>query len=131
MRAAFHVGDVPMKSRFPISTPAQPKDVVSCRGVEIEIGQAVAKQKALTGELACLPAREGDADVLGLGAVDLRLLHALEVIDGLGNAIYLLGNRRLVVCEFQRLFAGQARRRVHGVISGRPHLPRQIEHVGR
>ena len=60
--------------------------------MEIEIGQAVAQQEALTSELPCLPAWEGDANVFSLGAVDLRLLDALEVIDGLGNAILQLGN---------------------------------------
>jgi hypothetical protein len=39
--------------------------------MEVEVGQAVAQQQALTRELPCLPAWEGDADVLSLGAVDL------------------------------------------------------------
>jgi hypothetical protein len=106
-------------------------DVVSRCGVEVEVGQAVAKQQALTCELSCLPAREGDADLLGLGAVDLALLDAPEVIDSLGDPIFQLSNRGLVVGKFQKLFAGQTPRRICGVIGSRPNLSRQIEHVGR
>ncbi len=98
--------------------------------MEIKVGQTVAKQETLTRELPCLPARKGDADILGFSAVDFRLLDAREVTDGLGNAILQLGNCRLVICELQSLFAGQARRRVQGVIGGRSHLARQVEHVG-
>ena len=41
-----------------------------------------------------------------LGAVDLALLNALAVIDSLGDPIFQLSNRGLVVGEFQKLFAG-------------------------
>src|SRR5271166_6851677 len=68
--------------------PALANDVVSRRGVEVEVGQAVAKQEALARELPCLSAWEGDANVFSLGAVDLALLDALEVIDGLGDPIF-------------------------------------------
>src|ERR1700675_3856996 len=61
-------------------------DVVGGGGVEIEIRQRVAEQQALPGELADLPARKGDLDLLAFGAVDLALLHALEIFDGLGDA---------------------------------------------
>jgi len=74
--------------------------------VEVEVGQAVAKQEALARELPCLSAWEGDADVFSLGAVDLALLDALEVIDSLGDPIFQLSNRGLVVGKFQKLFAG-------------------------
>jgi hypothetical protein len=36
--------------------PALANNVVSCRGVEVEVGQAVAKQEALARVLPCLPA---------------------------------------------------------------------------
>jgi hypothetical protein len=36
-------------------------DVVGRSGVKPEVWQAVAEQQALACELACLPAREGDA----------------------------------------------------------------------
>src|SRR5436190_10000206 len=62
-------------------------DVVGGGGVEIEVRQRVAEQQALAGELAGLAAREGDLDLLALGAVDLALLDALEILDGLGNAL--------------------------------------------
>ena len=86
--------------------PTLANDVVGRCGVEIEVGQAVAKQQALTRELPCLPAWEGDADVLSLGAVDLALLNALEIIDSFADPIFQLSNRGLVVCKFQKLFAG-------------------------
>ena len=47
--------------------------------MEIEVGQAVAKQEALARELPCLPAWEGNADVLSLSGVDLVLLDAFEI----------------------------------------------------
>src|SRR3979490_3013195 len=62
-------------------------DVVGGGGVEIEVRQGVAEQQALAGELAGLAAREGDLDVLAFGAVDLALLDALEIVDGLGDAV--------------------------------------------
>src|SRR5258707_11492395 len=62
-------------------------DVVGGGGVEIEVGQGVAEQQALAGELADLPARECDLDFLALGAVDLALLHALEILDSLVVAV--------------------------------------------
>src|SRR3954447_14812565 len=62
-------------------------DVVGGGGMEIEIRQRTAEQQALAGELADLPAREGDLDFLALGAVDLALLHALEIFDGLGDTV--------------------------------------------
>jgi hypothetical protein len=111
--------------------PALANNVVSRCGVEIEVGQAGAKQEALARELPCLPAWEGDADVLSLGAVDLALLDALEVIDGLGDPIFQLSDRGLFVGKCQKLFAGQTPRRIRGVIGSRPNLSRQIEHVGR
>jgi hypothetical protein len=37
----------------------------------------------------------------------------------------------LVIGELQQLLASEAPGRVGGVIGCRPHLPRQIEHVGR
>src|SRR5438034_11682394 len=64
-----------------------PDDVVGGGGVEIEVRQGVAEQQALAGELAGLAAREGDLDLLALGAVDLGGLDALAVVDGLGDAV--------------------------------------------
>ena len=64
-----------------------------------EVWQTVAEQEALSGELACLPAWEGDADVLALGTVDLALLDALEIVDCLGDAVFQLSNSGLVVSE--------------------------------
>src|SRR5205823_11552786 len=87
-------------------------DVVGGGGVEIEVRQGVAEQQALAGELADLPAREGDLDFLALGAVDLALLHTLEILDGLGDPVLQLHNGGLVVGEFQKLLAGQPSRRV-------------------
>ena len=121
----------PHKIAFSDLHSALSNNVVSRCGVEEEIGQAVAKQETLTCELPCLPAWEGDADVFSLGAVDLRLLDTLEVIDSLGNPIFQLRNCRLVICDFLRLFARPACRRIRGVSSGRPHLARQIAQVGR
>src|SRR5438045_6479336 len=66
---------------------ALPDDVVGGGGVEIEVRQRIAEQQALAGELANLPAREGDLDLLAFGAVDLARLHALEIVDGLGDPI--------------------------------------------
>src|SRR5438445_4103309 len=65
-------------------------DVVGGGGVEIEVRQRIAEQQALPGELADLPAREGDLDFLALGAVDLALLHALEIFDGLRDQVLQL-----------------------------------------
>src|SRR6185436_2215561 len=62
-------------------------DVVGRGGVEIEVRQAVAEQQALSGEVARLPAWEGDLDLFPLGAVDLGRLHAFEELDGLGDAV--------------------------------------------
>src|SRR5882757_4389259 len=67
-------------------------DVVGGGGVEIEIWQRIAEQQALAGELTDLPAREGDLDLLALGAVDLALLHALEVLDRLGDPVLQLSD---------------------------------------
>ena len=58
--------------------PALANDVVSRRGVEVKVGQAIAEQEALARELPRLPAWEGNADVFSLGAVDLALGDALE-----------------------------------------------------
>src|SRR5277367_1419633 len=109
---------------------ALPDDVVGGGGVKPEVWQAVAEQKALAGKLACLPVRQGDGDVLALGAVDLARLDALEVFNGLRDAVLQLSNGGLVVGELQQLLAGETPGRVAGVIGRRPHLPRQIEHVG-
>ena len=86
--------------------PALANDVVSRRGVEVKVGQAIAEQEALARELPRLPAWEGNADVFSLGTVDLTLLDVLEVIDSLGDAIFQLSNRGLVVGKFQKLFTG-------------------------
>ena len=96
-----------------------------------EVRQTIAEQEALTGKLACLPVREGNADVLILSAVDLTLLDALEVIDGFGDAVLQLGNGCFVVGKLQKLLTGETPRRVCGVIGRRSHLTRQIKHVGR
>ena len=106
-------------------------NVVSRRGVKVKIRQAVSQQKTLTGELPCLPAWEGNADVLSLRAVDLVLFDVFEIIDSFGDPVFQLGDRGLIVRKLQKLFAGQAARRVGGMIGRRPDLPRQIEHVGR
>src|SRR5277367_4110341 len=99
---------------------ALPDDVVGGGGVKPEVWQAVAE-----------PGREGDGDVLALGAVDLALLDALQVFDGLSDAVLQLSNGGLVVGELQQLLAGETPGRVGGVIGRGTHLPRQIEHVGR
>lgn len=110
---------------------ALPNDVIGGGYVKPEVWQAIAEQQALAGELACLPAREGNTDILALGAVNLALLDILEVVDGLGDAVLQLSNSGLVIGEFQKLLASETSRRVGRVISRRPHLPRQIEHVRR
>ena len=51
---------------------ALPQDVVGRGDVEIEVRQRIAEQQALALELARVAVRERDADVLVLGAVDLR-----------------------------------------------------------
>ena len=81
-----------------------------------EIWQAVAQQQSLAGELAGLPAREGNADVLILSAVDLTLLDAPEIVDGLGDAVLQLSNGCLIVSKLQKLLAGEASHGVCGVI---------------
>src|SRR5262245_29270084 len=63
---------------------ALPDDVVGGRGVKEEVRQAVAQQQSLPLELSRVAVGKGDADILLLGAVDLRRLHAFEEIDGLG-----------------------------------------------
>ena len=84
----------------------------------------------MTGELPRLSTWKGNGDVLSLAAVDLALYDVLELIIGLGNSIFQLSDRGFVICKFQKLFAGQTPRRVCSVIGRRPHLPRQVEHVG-
>src|SRR5436190_19619944 len=76
---------------------ALPDDVVGGGGVEVEVRQRVAKQQALAGEIAGLAAREGDLDLLALGAVDLALLHAFQERDGLGDAVLQLRDGGFVV----------------------------------
>ena len=110
---------------------ALPNDVIGRGGVKPEVWQAVAEQETLAGELTCLPAREGDADVLSLGTVDLALLDTLEVVDGSGNAVLQLGNGGLVVGELQKFLPSETPCRARSVIGRRSHLPRQIVHVGR
>ena len=51
--------------------------------------------------------------------------------DRLGDALFELRDRRLVVLEFRRLDAGEPRRAVLGQIAGDLDLPGQREHVGR
>jgi hypothetical protein len=41
--------------------------------VKVEVWQAVTEEQALTGELACLTIREGNADFFALSAVNLAL----------------------------------------------------------
>src|SRR6476620_1962803 len=129
--AKYYAGGVPIKSRLPDLHTALPHDVVGRGGVKPEVGQAVAEQKALPGELTSLPAREGDADVLSLGPVNLALLDTLEVVDGFGDAVLQLRNGGLVVRELQRFLASETPRRVRSMIGRRSHLPRQIVHVRR
>ena len=66
---------------------AMPDDVIGGGDVKPEVWQAIAEQQALACELACLPAREGNIDILALGTVDLALLDTLELVDGLGDAV--------------------------------------------
>ena len=80
--------------------------------MKVKIRQAVSQQKTLTGELPCLPAWEGNADVLSLRAVDLVLFDVFEIIDSSGDPVFQLGDPGLIVRKFQKLFAGQAARRV-------------------
>jgi len=69
--------------------------------VEEKIRQAVAQQKTLTRELPCLPAWEGNADVLSLRAVDLVLFDAFEIVDSFGDPILQLSDRALIVANFK------------------------------
>src|ERR1051325_5593268 len=89
-------------------------DVVGRGGVEIEVRQGAAEQQALPGELAGLATRERDLDLLALGAVDLALLHALQIFDGLGDAVLEPRDRGLVVGELQGLLARASRRVARG-----------------
>ena len=70
-------------------------------------------------------------DLLLLGAVDLARLHALEKLDGLGDAVLELRDRGLVVGELRQLLAGGPAGAVDGVIGRGADLPQQREHVGR
>src|SRR5438876_5010826 len=62
--------------------PAMAQDVVGGGAVEIEVWQHVVQQESLPGELALVGA-ELERDLLVLGAVDLRRLEALDVVDRL------------------------------------------------
>ncbi len=108
---------------------ALPDDVVGGRRVEEEIWQAVTEQQALPGELPSLAVREGDTDVLALGTIDLALLEALEIIDGLGDAIFQLSNGCFIVGELQKLFTSETSCCIRRMIGRCPHLARQIEHI--
>jgi hypothetical protein len=68
--------------------------------VEIEVGQAVAKQEALAVNCRVCPL--GKVMLMSLVSVPSISLWVmlLRVIDGLGNPIFQLSNRGLVVGKF-------------------------------
>src|SRR5205807_8030390 len=82
------------------------QDVVGGGAVEIEVRQDVVQQQPLSGELALVGA-ELDRDLLVLGAVDLRRLEALDVVDGLGEARLEVGKTRVRAGDAQCLGTGE------------------------
>src|SRR5438552_14811303 len=64
--------------------PAMAQDVVGGRAVEIEVRQDEVEQKRLPRELALVRAKL-ERDLLVLGAVDLRRLESLHVVDRAGE----------------------------------------------
>src|SRR4051812_5067989 len=95
---------------------ALPDDVVSGGGVKIKVRQAAAQQQALAGEVRDVPVRRGELDFLAVGTVDLALLDSLQKRDGFGDALFELGERRLLGSELRSFLAGQHPGAIDGVI---------------
>ena len=107
-----------------------PQDAIGGGGVEKEVREHEAEEIAFAGEFQRVgPGLEFDR--LGLAAVDLRRLHALQEGDGLVDARLQVGEGFFLVGKARRRDAGKPRGAAFRGVARALHLAGERVHVGR